>query len=174
MLSNIYIDPYYKATKVVLNSTSNPKNKNMIKLLLSTLVAVGLSSTASAFVLDLSSLVGQQGGTVTQNPYGTFTVASSNNVVVSNFTDLVTGTNTGRVTLDESEFLTIIYPSNVTYVGAFIGGNATASANGSNLIYLSAKEASTVDTIQFEQVPEPSSTALLGLGGIALVLRRRK
>ena len=28
--------------------------------------------------------------------------------------------------------------------------------------------------IQFEQVPEPSTTALLGLGGLALILRRRK
>jgi hypothetical protein len=30
------------------------------------------------------------------------------------------------------------------------------------------------DTIQFALVPEPSTTALLGLGGLALILRRRK
>jgi len=31
-----------------------------------------------------------------------------------------------------------------------------------------------VDNIAFTQVPEPSSTALLGLGGLAFILRRRK
>ena len=31
-----------------------------------------------------------------------------------------------------------------------------------------------VDNISIEEVPEPSSTALLGLGGLALILRRRK
>ncbi len=31
-----------------------------------------------------------------------------------------------------------------------------------------------VDNVSFDAVPEPSSTALLGLGGLALILRRRK
>ncbi len=31
-----------------------------------------------------------------------------------------------------------------------------------------------VDSLTLTQVPEPSSTALLGLGGLALILRRRK
>ena len=31
-----------------------------------------------------------------------------------------------------------------------------------------------IGAVQLESIPEPSSTALLGLGGLALILRRRK
>ena len=38
----------------------------------------------------------------------------------------------------------------------------------------SSNENSILGAVTLEQVPEPSTTALLGLGGLALILRRRK
>ena len=47
-------------------------------------------------------------------------------------------------------------------------GTGTAGAdNGDNNF-------ATVDNVNLTAVPEPTSTALLGLGGLALILRRRK
>jgi len=38
----------------------------------------------------------------------------------------------------------------------------------------SGDQAAAVTTLSFTAVPEPSSSALLGLGGVALLLRRRR
>ena len=45
------------------------------------------------------------------------------------------------------------------------GGHLDTSNNGT---------IANINGIQIVQVPEPSSAALLGLGGLALILRRRK
>lgn len=58
------------------------------------------------------------------------------------------------------------------------GGAGVTLANGQTLTFSlgrSANVATSYDNIAFiGQIPEPSSTALLGLGGLALVLRRRR
>ncbi len=59
----------------------------------------------------------------------------------------------------------------------------TGTANGSGALTLDVVDSSgavanglntTVSALSITAVPEPSSTALLGLGGLALILRRRK
>lgn len=56
--------------------------------------------------------------------------------------------------------LTVRYEADFTFSGG--GGTHHANAGGSNF------------TATFTTVPEPSSAALLGLGGLALIMRRRK
>ena len=59
--------------------------------------------------------------------------------------------------------LAVRYESDFTFTGGGGGsGTYNENAGGSNF------------TATFTTVPEPSSTALLGLGGLALILRRRK
>lgn len=53
-----------------------------------------------------------------------------------------------------------------TYVGVAIGISAFDRYGGTN--------GETVSFDNLQVVPEPSSTALLGLGGLALILRRRR
>lgn len=61
----------------------------------------------------------------------------------------------------------------------FTGGTQSAEFEGIDARYVRYEQLSGagnggVAEIQFYAVPEPSSTALLGLGGLALILRRRK
>ncbi|BDS07098.1 hypothetical protein NT6N_21380 [Oceaniferula spumae] len=53
-------------------------------------------------------------------------------------------------------------------------GLALSDVNGMVLRQHNAGAAAFTDNIQFNQVPEPSSAVLVGLGGLALMLRRRK
>ena len=57
-------------------------------------------------------------------------------------------------------------------------GTAVANASGEVLVYVAGdatiQERIWYDGASYTAVPEPSSAALLGLGGIALILRRRK
>ncbi len=68
-----------------------------------------------------------------------------------------------------------IDPNDSTAIYAFNG----ISVNGSDQIVISFDAGSStnvqhINAIELTAVPEPSSTALLGLGGLALILRRRK
>ncbi|WP_227021327.1 PEP-CTERM sorting domain-containing protein [Oceaniferula marina] len=61
----------------------------------------------------------------------------------------------------------------------FVSSNFTATVGGEYQIQLSSANSPDgnhvfVDNIGLTAVPEPSSAALLGLGGLALILRRRK
>ena len=51
--------------------------------------------------------------------------------------------------------------------------NVFGSTNGSNPA-ASPTGAGQINALQVRSIPEPSSTALLGLGGLALLLRRKK
>ena len=57
--------------------------------------------------------------------------------------------------------------------GLVAGDEIVISAANSNLLGNNFN-AATIGGVTFDVVPEPSSTALLGLGGLALLLRRRK
>ncbi len=74
---------------------------------------------------------------------------------------------------------TVSYTINgTTYTGAGANGATLASATTDSFTTISFSTTSTANgtfsNITFETVPEPSSTALLGLGCLALVLRRRQ
>lgn len=139
----------------------------MNKLLLTSICAAALTASASAFTLDLSSLNGQTlgAGSIT-NSFGTFTVVGPG-------TAFVTG---GVATINNLESFTVIYPSTVTYVGTLVGSNINVNVASNQIQYTSTGDGATAQSITFNPtaVPEPSSTALLGLGGLALILRRRK
>ena len=53
-----------------------------------------------------------------------------------------------------------------------VGGVTKDLVDGSS--YANSNRGNYVDNIVFTLVPEPTTTALLGLGGLALILRRRK
>ena len=133
----------------------------MNKLLLSSICAAALTSAASAFTLDLSSLNGQTLGLGSiSTAYGNFTIVGPATI------------SGGVANVAAGDTMTVIYPSNVTYVGAFTGANTSLSTG--SVQYTGTAGGNDVASITFDAVPEPSSTALLGLGGLALILRRRK
>ncbi len=137
----------------------------MNKILLTSICAAALTSAASAFTLDLSALNGSNLGTgsITQDGH-TFQLTATGTIPVSG----------GVAQFDAGESLTIIYPTTVTYIGAFITGEAVVDDTPQTVKYTATENGVGVEDIRFSEVPEPSSTALLGLGGLALVLRRRK
>lgn len=139
----------------------------MNKLLLTTICAAIATSGASAFTLDLSSLNGTTLGQATiTNMYGAFQISGNSSVSVDN----------DSVTLNNNQGLNISYPANVTYEGAFISGNAIVSDAFNVVSIISTEAGNNISNLTFSSnaVPEPSSTALLGLGGLALIMRRRK
>jgi len=62
---------------------------------------------------------------------------------------------------------TLTYEAQAADVGDRLGIRVHETNNNGNR-YVA------IDTVSFTSVPEPSSSALLGLGGLALILRRRK
>ena len=63
-------------------------------------------------------------------------------------------------------------------IGQIVTGTFTADGTETQNIYAHITWATSsvgpVNALQIRAIPEPSSTALLGLGGLALILRRRK
>ena len=79
---------------------------------------------------------------------------------------------------DTSNDVTFAYGSGNGANGASIIGTFTADATTQNF-FVTISTASSAELSAFQlrditPVPEPSSTALIGLGGLALILRRRK
>ena len=135
----------------------------MNKLFLSSICAAALVSSASAFTLDLSSLNGVELGigSITQDGH-TFGVSGPGGTPISG----------GVINLNENQSFTIVFPATVTYGGAMTAANQ--SVTGSQVQFVANADGQTIQSFTFNPVPEPSSTALLGLGGLALILRRRK
>ena len=136
----------------------------MNKLLLSSICAAALTSAASAFTLDLSGLTTLGNGNVT-NAYGSFDFYGSSASAAT-----VSG---GVMTIAAGQTVTITYPSNVTYQFAGQSGGTQNTAVPGQVSFTGAANVQAI-TFDGTVVPEPSSTALLGLGGLALILRRRK
>tara|TARA_B110000908_G_scaffold168580_1_gene223789 strand:+ start:1860 stop:2567 length:708 start_codon:yes stop_codon:yes gene_type:complete len=81
----------------------------------------------------------------------------------------------GPDTFGESKTTT----GSTTYVEGSTGvfsyfNNVTADAGGNVLVQASGSGYETINGFQIRPIPEPTTTALLGLGGLALILRRRK
>jgi len=105
---------------------------------------------------------------------------------ISNFTNLGTGETleilgVSVLFADTSEFYTINGGSSTLFSANSTGGNPAEfiSVSGTAVTFGAGSGASTafaIDgiTVGVVAVPEPSSTALLGLGGLALILRRRR
>ena len=92
--------------------------------------------------------------------------------VSANTTDLVvTATGTGSIGFDPAaQDRGAIYASGLPLSGTATVGTGGTSINISN----TNTGANAIWGLGIEAVPEPSSAALLGLGGLALILRRRK
>jgi hypothetical protein len=83
--------------------------------------------------------------------------------------------NTAGMTADSGTLLTAEKdPSNWT--GQIVANQTIATAGTNTFAFTDGNVAGgmVVATEFFEAVPEPSTTALLGLGGLALIMRRRK
>ncbi|MGJ8658192.1 MAG: PEP-CTERM sorting domain-containing protein [Akkermansiaceae bacterium] len=66
-------------------------------------------------------------------------------------------------------------PTNGFSSGAYVSFAGLSSTGGSLVItVVSDNQYAGISQLELTAVPEPSSTALLGLGGLALILRRRK
>ncbi len=142
----------------------------MNKILLTSICAAALTSAASAFTLDLSSLAGTDIGNavITQGGY-TFAI----NQGVGTPPGAVSGQITAGGVLTTNDSSTVIIDYDQTQV-SFTGFDAVL---GSTFIDDGGSVTLTTGSVlgaNFDAVPEPSSTALLGLGGLALILRRRK
>ncbi len=94
-------------------------------------------------------------------------VKSGNHVATDFRTVLLEVTDSGaNVTVDLS--IDDVFQDSYTYTGSFAGNYLAFSAS---------TDRNNTDSSYFDNltiVPEPSTTALLGLGGLALILRRRK
>ncbi len=92
-----------------------------------------------------------------------FASSSSSEAITATFT--FDGTNTSIVLADSNETLTTYSQAGAfTFDGVSLAGyHQATTTNGIDSI-----------SVDLTTVPEPSSTALLGLGGLTLMLRRRK
>ncbi|BDS07551.1 hypothetical protein NT6N_25910 [Oceaniferula spumae] len=118
-------------------------------------------------VINLQSSFFEVGGAQNaQMPAGLTTASMEDGFIISftvNDDNTWSATSTGL----ETEINSSGTLAQTTYAGIASGLGAYTSVQGNSVIY-------TVDNVTITTVPEPSSAALLGFGGLALVLRRRK
>jgi hypothetical protein len=149
-------------------------------------------STASALDFSITTTSANGLGAVAYEVAGAdLTLAT---VAVSNSTSSVTTTadneflfsfagrnSPAEPTLDAASILTLdrSIPDDLEGVEKITGDGSLTAASGAagtagaqNLAWINANDG--LITLSFDAVPEPSTTALLGLGGLALILRRRK
>lgn len=123
-----------------------------------TLRQSGLALTAGlTYTLDLDLFGGSAtGANVLVQLIGTGANAG-NDITVGTFTD----SNASGI----EEVRGVDFSSSVTSTGEYELRLSTTNTNNNHAF---------VDNVVIDQTPEPSSTALLGLGGLALILRRKK
>ena len=122
---------------------------------------IGNLVAVSSTTVDMSALVGNEQLTWTFD--GTDAIAKGTEYTYVLATDTVAATVGNSANLSSAGF--------ELDTGNPYSGGRTYRANGTQSDWDMPFELKTNDTIA---VPEPSSTALLGLGGLALILRRRK
>lgn len=132
-------------------------------------------SVDSEHILDLSSLSFLYGVYSTANPLNTsYTLTSSLGGIDTNSTNSLTSIKNNLVSDTYTSTLGAplkgLTDTEVTFTWAFANSGLSSTTN--------ADRGHAMDNIVLNgtvsAVPEPSSTALLGLGGLALILRRRK
>lgn len=140
----------------------------------SALSGTGWSFTSVEFIHETSS-ANTIGLSITD---GVQTITSDNTIDQSalSFGDIMLFSFTGDTeTFDATSTLTISFTGANGRIalsgGGDYGGNIN-SLNTGNVNFSGTSDAAI--RIDVTAVPEPSSTALLGLGGLALILRRRK
>ena len=126
---------------------------------------------------------GATGGILYIGTNGIGTAAATNGSNADLDTNSNVGTHTFRMAYDSAETAISIWRDGVLVTDTFapsnpgggprlILGDCCSSLGGGNNFTIEALSYDTGGA--FAPVPEPSSTALLGLGGLALILRRRK
>jgi len=148
--------------------------KIMNKTLITSICAAALTSSASAFTLDLTPLVGttignavitQDGFTFAINQVSSSPPGSASGQITAGGVLIVLGGATVAIDYDQTL---------LCFTGTdFALGSVVTDSNGVLTVTEGAVLGVNFETIE-SKVPEPSSTALLGLGGLALILRRRK
>ncbi len=129
------------------------------------------STAAAGGILYIGSTTGLGTGAVTNGSNGNLDTTSN------------VGTHTFRMAYDQAASAISIWRDGVLVTDSFtpanpgggprlIVGDCCSSLGGGNNFTIEALSYDTGGA--FAPVPEPSSTALLGLGGLALILRRRK
>ncbi len=149
----------------------------MNKILLTSICAVALTSAASAFTLDLSTLNNTVIGNHSLTQEGaTFRILEGVIDPPAAQSGEVTTGDSGRVSITVNQDSTVIIDydeSKVSYTGVYNPFGYTINDNG-DWLEMHTGSYSDLEFAQCVPVPEPSSTALLGLGSLALILRRRR
>lgn len=138
---------------------------------------LGLCSSASAFLLDLTTLTGTLGTQVVNVAgYGNVTLTGQTNVSTSPF-GLVFGAGDSLSVTFTSGPVTNLSSSST--FGPVVGSVQTAATSYlfTNAASPTGQTTAFVSSISFDEdtsVPEPSSALLLTLGASSMLLRRRK
>ena len=96
---------------------------------------------------------------------GTDVVFNSN---VINFTDLTAGS------LDETTYTLMTFDRETVFTGTCVIGTGLGAYAGSYLTHTATVEGTSGGSIVLTVVPEPATMALLGLGGIGMLIRRKR
>lgn len=115
---------------------------------------------------DIDSISFWNRGNVNGNGVTSFNAVFSSDVTFATNNSSVYAFTTANTGGDQQDFALGTVLGGAQYVRIIIDDNGFGNGVGGDRVGFTE--------FQFNAVPEPSSTALLGLGGLALILRRRK